>query len=831
MLRLPLAGLALALCASAAAAQPFAVQAAPGGVVLARGAERMEVTALRDDVLRVRIGRDGGLPRDESWAALAAARAARAAVTPCGPACFATPAMTVRIDPATGAVTVSDPQGRSLLADAAPAPYRPDGDGFRVEKRLAPDAHVFGLGDKMGPLDRRGRAFTLWNTDAYRFQESTDPLYKSIPFFTVVDQGRAVGVFLDDTFRSHFDFGQAKADVLAFGAEGGAIDYYVFAGPDPKAVLGAYAWLTGPAPLPPLWAFGYQQSRYTYGSEAIARGIVDRLRADRIPTDVIWFDIGVLDRNRAFTVNTAQFPDFDRLVADFARQGVKTVVIADLHLSATPGYVPFDSGVAGDHFLKTADGSRYTGLVWPGPSVFPDFSRRATRDWWGTLHATLYGETGVAGFWNDMNEPAVFGTPTKTMPDGVRHRIAEPGFQPRIAPHAEMHNVFGQLNSRATYEGLLALKPDRRPFVMTRATYAGGQRYAVSWTGDNSATWNHLRLSTPQLLSLGLSGFPFVGDDLGGFAGTPSTDLLTRWLQLGAFNPIMRDHADNGSGPHEPWVGGPEAEAIRRAAVETRYRLMPYVYTAAEETSRTGVPLMRPLFVEFPKAAGGRPLDLDAPSEFMWGPSLLVAPSPWPEAPDAYSVTLPPGGWYDFWTGLRVDAPAAASSIGASGIAWSAPADPAQQPHSVKVTPRIDLLPVYVRAGAIIPSQPLVQSTAETPKGPLRLDVYPGPDCHGEVYADDGISFAYRRGVSLRQRFACTAAPGGLTIEIGAPQGRFTPWWTALSVVIHDAGPALRFDPKSGVSSARYDAEHRTRTGEFPAPRKAITLTLAEGVR
>ena len=809
-------------------APAFQVRATPSGLEARRGETVITVTALRDDVLRVRVDRPGAPTRDESWAALPTSRAARTPVRPCGASCIATSALRATVDPASGALTITDAAGHPLLADADAAPVRAMGEGFRLDKRLGADVHIFGLGDKMGPLDRRGRVFSLWNTDSYRYQESTDPLYKAIPFFMTVEHGRAAGVFMDDTWRSVFDFGVERPGVMSFGADGGGVDYYVFAGPDPKAVLAQYAWLTGAPPLPPLWTFGFQQSRYSYGSEAQARAVADRLRADRIPADVIWFDIGVLDHNRAFTVDRTQFPDFTKLIGDLDRQGLKSVVIADLHLAAQPGYAPFDSGAAGDHFVKRADGTRYVGTVWPGPSVFPDFSQATTRRWWGGLFADLYDRVGVAGFWNDMNEPSVFGTPTKTMPLDVRHRIDEPGFAPRIATHAEMHNVYGMLNSRATYEGLLALKPDQRPFVMTRATYAGGQRYGATWTGDNSATWNHLRLSTPQLLSLGLSGFSLAGDDLGGFAGSPSSDLLTRWLEVGAFNPIMRDHADNGSAPQEPWVGGPAAEAIRRRFIETRYRLLPYIYAAAEETSRSGAPMMRPLFMEFPLAAAGEPLDLAAPSEFMLGRALLVAPSPWPESPDAYDVVLPPGGWYDFWTGLKVDASALAASTGASGTQSALAGDAAQASHTLKVTPVLDQLPVYVRAGAIVPSQPLVQSTAQRPPGPRRLDVYPGPDCRGEVYADDGVSRGYLRGASLRQHFTCQVSPTGVTVAAAAGQGAWKPWWSRLEVVVHDIAPGARLaDGRDG----RYDAAARTLTAQVDAAPGAAWRIVVSGAR
>ena len=334
------------------------------------------------------------------------------------------------------------------------------------------------------------------------------------------------------------------------------------------------------------------------------------------------------------------------MVKDLAREQFKLVVITDLHIARQPnvGYAPYDSGMAGDHFVKNPDGSVFVGKVWPGPAVFPDFTQAQTRQWWGALYKTFVNE-GVAGFWNDMNEPAVFETPTKTMPDDIQHRIDEPGFKKRTATHLEIHNVYGMQNARGTYEGLLALRPDERPFVMSRASYAGGQRYSTTWTGDNSSTWNHLRMTVPQIVNLGLSGFSLSGADVGGFAGSPPADLLTKWIEVSAFQPIDRDHSAKGTRMHEVWVDGPEQEAIRRHYIEERYRLMPYLYTVAEETSRDGLPINRPLFLEFPHAvADGTPFDLTTGGgEFLVGSRILVAPNPSPEEVAPYVVGLSAG--------------------------------------------------------------------------------------------------------------------------------------------------------------------------------------------
>ncbi|WP_433966892.1 glycoside hydrolase family 31 protein [Tunturiibacter gelidiferens] len=745
----------------------------PNGVELKDGNANIQITALRDDVLRIRVSKTEKMPEDASWAVLPGSRTSSVATAyraEGGNAGFSTKALQVSVDRATLGVTISDRSGGVLLQDARPVEFH--GDHFRVYKRMPAEEHYFGLGDKTGPLDRRGGAYEMWNTDQYRFQESSDPLYKAIPFFLADNAGRSYGLFLDNTWRTSFDFGKEDSEAYSFGADGGPIDYYFIYGPKPKQVVEGYAWLTGLTPLPPRWSLGFQQSRYSYMTEARAREVADRMRADRIPCDALYLDIDFQDRNAPFTVNQQAFPKFPQFIQELKEKHFNLVLITDLHIAdrANQGYAPFDTGAAGDHFVKNPDGSVFVGKVWPGPSVFPDFTRKESRAWWGTLYKEFY-QDGAAGFWNDMNEPSVFETPSKTMPLDVVHRIDEPGFVPRSALHAEIHNVYGMENSRATYEGLLALKPNQRPFVLTRATYAGGQRYASTWTGDNSSSWNHLRMSTPMLLNLGLSGFSMAGDDIGGYAGSSTRDLLTKWIEVGEFNPIYRDHTEKFTADQEPWVGGPEVEAVRRKYIEDRYRLLPYLYTLAEENSRTGVPMMRPLFLEFPDATEDKhPLDLDAANEFMLGPDLLIAPAPYPEAPDSYAVTFPPVGWYDYWTGAKVAAGARESVAVSTGAALGVGAL-----QSVKITPQVDVLPVFVRAGSILPFAPLVQSTQEKPDGPLTLKVYPGESCAGSLYQDDGISFAYKEKDFLRVTYSCESTGDGLRLHVGAREEAFSP--------------------------------------------------------
>ncbi len=800
-----------------------ASRATSNGIEIRSGAAVIEITALRDDVLRVRVGPAGELPEDASWAVLPASRTASVAVTAQSSATavgFITAKLRVSVQKNPLELTVTDLEGHVIAADLPGRPVEYNGASFRVFRKSPADEHYFGLGDKPGPLDRRNEAFVDWNTDAFGWQESTDPIYKSIPFFITYRRGIAAATFLDNTWRASFDFNKQYRDGYSFGSEGGPLDYYILYGPSPKAVVEDWAWLVGTTPLPPLWSLGYQQSRYSYYPEAEVRRIAARLRSERVPADVIWLDIDYQLKNRPFTVDPERFPHFQQMIEDLKAEHLHTVVITDLHIADLPnaGYKPYDEGAAGDHFVKNPDGSTYVGVVWPGKSVFPDFTRKASRDWWGSLYSDFVSK-GVAGFWNDMNEPAVFEVASKTMPDDVQHRIDEPGFVPRTASHLEVHNVFGMQNSRGTYEGLLKIAPDTRPFVMTRASYAGGQRYAATWTGDNSSTWNHLRQTTPQLINLGLSGFAMSGADVGGFAGSPQPELLTRWLEVAAFHPIDRDHTAINTNPQEPWENGtPEDLNLRRRYIEERYRLLPYLYTTAEEMSRTGLPIVRPLFLEFPApAADGGPIDLANGNVFLLGPDLLVAQSPYPDEVDNYSVALPPDGWYDYWSGARADGKTGRKAIDNS---------PVPQPE-ITIHRSLDTLPVFVRAGSIIPEQPLVQSTGEKPQGPLTLRVYPpaqsGGACAGSLYLDDGQSYAFQKGAFLRIAFTCRLSSQGLTVSVEPQTGVFGPWWNQLSIEVYGASR-----PATGATSVLAGAGPVPVTPGFDPERHRITAVLPD---
>jgi alpha-glucosidase len=773
------------------------VEKIQNGVELSAGNAKVRITAFRDGVIRVRVAPHGNFPKDTSWAVIETADSPAVKLEDDeNDVHLSAGTARVIIHKSSLLISFFDAQGRIILADESTLPMAWNGSRVRIWKKMPADENYYGLGDKAGPMNRRNRAFINWNTDAFGWGESTDPLYKTIPFFIGLRKGTAYGVFFDNTYRSSFDFGKESPDYLSFGAEGGELNYYFFAGPDPKKVIEEYTALVGHSPLPPLWSLGYQQCRYTYYPEARAREVVSLFRQEKIPADVIYFDIDYQEGYAPFTINREYFPHFEQMIADFKSQGFHTILITDLHIKKNPGhgYTPYDSGIKQDLFVKNPDGSIFVGTVWPGPSVFPDFTLTRARDWWGNLYKDFV-HMGVAGFWNDMNEPSVFERTDKTMPLDTVHRLDDG----TALDHRAVHNVFGMENARATYEGLRKLQADERPFVLTRAAYSGTQRYAATWTGDNSATWNHISMSTPMLLSMGLSGYGLVGDDIGGFASSPPPDLLTRWYELGVFNPIYRDHAAKGTADHEPWVSGPEQEAVRRRYIELRYQLLPYIYTGVEAMTRTGLPFMRPIFLDYPQ------LDTFNDRDFLFGSDLFVAPVA-TETLDAEEIQLPPGDWYDYWTSQKH-----ASS------------------EKIALHPALDELPLYVRAGAILPMQPIVQNTEEKPNGPLEIKVYAGENCRGSLYEDDGHTFAYQRGEFRRTNYSCQISPNSIAVSSTTEKNHFQPWWHAARVTIFGV-PNEPKELRRGQQTTRdwqYDAKSHSVTVTIPEALENWTVQLA----
>jgi alpha-glucosidase len=523
-----------------------------------------------------------------------------------------------------------------------------ESDRPRLVVRRAEGERFFACGERTAGLEKTGSHQVFWNVDPpMGHTASFNNLYTSIPFVLSLSGGRAYGVLFDNTGRVEIDLAKADPSRVVYEAAGGDLRFYVFEGPTPRDVLERYTALTGRTPMPPLWALGNQQSRWSYMSADEVRSVAGEFRARGIPCDVLYLDIDYMEGYRVFTWDEERFPAPADFIASLGEDGFRVVTIIDPGVKADPEYRVYREGRENGFFCLTFEGDEYRNVVWPGLCAFPDFSNPRVRDWWGSLHSDLL-DAGVAGVWCDMNEPALFVPQQSTMPDDVVH----PGGG-RAQVHADVHNAYGQWMAESTRSGLASLRPERRPFVISRAGYAGLQRHAMQWTGDNSSWWEHLWMSMPQLQNLGLSGLAWSGVDIGGFFDDCNGELLARWTEFGIFQPYCRNHSAMGTVRQEPWAFGEPWESICRDMLLLRMRLLPYLYTLFEECHRTGAPILRPLLFEFPDDE----TTYSADDQFLLGSSLLIAPITRPGIEHRH-VYLPAGDWRHFWSGELVSGPA-----------------------------------------------------------------------------------------------------------------------------------------------------------------------------
>jgi alpha-glucosidase len=613
---------------------------------------------------------------------------------------------------------------------------------------------LYGTGEIAGPLLRNGRKTVCWNTDAYGYTEATPSLYQSHPWVLAVRKdGSAFGVLADTTWRCEIDLtgkdkGDSASGSIIFRGEGGAAGaypVYVIDRASPQEVVEGLSELIGTMPLPPLWALGYHQCRYSYNPESRVREIAKGLRDRHIPCDVIWFDIDYMDGYRVFTFDKKQFPDPKKLNDDLGAMGFHRIWMIDPGVKAEAGYSVYDQLIAKNLFVKDAKGEMYKGEVWPGWCAFPDFTRPETRQWWSGLYKDFIGQD-VSGVWNDMNEPAVFNVKTKTMPEDNQHGggawEGAGGAKLPTGPHLKYHNVYGMLMAKGTFDGIQAAAPEKRPFVLTRAGYIGSQRYAATWTGDNSAEWRDLENSVSMIENLGLSGQPFCGPDIGGFNGNGDAKLFARWMGVGALLPFCRGHTAKGNIDKEPWAFGPEVEQTCKLALQRRYMLLPYYYTLFWEAYKTGMPVVRPVFFADPKDPALRSED----DSFLIGSDLLAVPQLTPERDRA--PAMPKGIWNEF--------------------------------QLVNEGHHPDLPRLYVRGGAIIPLAPVREHTevykfeSPTSRQPLTIVVSlnEGGSAIGKLYEDDFEGYGYRNGDYFEQTYTAKTENGQVIIEMGAKEGQ-----------------------------------------------------------
>lgn len=579
---------------------------------------------------------------------------------------------------------------------------------FEMVKQLEEGDDFYGLGDKSGFINKKNYEYENWNSDLPQaHNEDFKALYKTIPFLMCLKNDAAYGVFFDNTFRSNINIGKENPQYFYYTTQDGNIDYYFMAGNELSDVIGSYTYLTGTTPLPQLWSLGFQQSRWGYENENDINYIVDNYRKEQIPLDVIHFDIDYMDHFKVFTWNEDAYGKPGKLFEKLKEKGIKPVTIIDPGTKVQDGYFMSDEGVENGYFVKDEDGKDYINAVWPGDSYFPDFGRKEVRDWWADKHKFLV-DMGVGGIWNDMNEPASF---HGELPKEVVFYDED-----RKTTHAEMHNTYGHNMSKSTYEGLKRMT-GKRPFVITRACYAGTQKYSTVWTGDNQSLWHHLQMMIPQLCNLGMSGFAFCGTDVGGFGADTTPELLCRWVEAACFSPLFRNHSAKGSKQQEPWRFGKEVVDINRKYIKLRYRFLPYIYDLFYQGETTGLPVMRPMVLEYPFDKEVRNMN----GEFMVGESLLVAPV-LEQGVTKKMVYLPEGIWYDYWTGEKLE--------GKQYILRDAP---------------LDDCPIYVKAGSIIPTYEVLQYVGEKPYNKLELLVTPekGEYVH---FQDNGEDFAYKNG-------------------------------------------------------------------------------------
>jgi alpha-glucosidase len=722
----------------------------------------LRVTVLAANLVRVRLTPQETFMPHRSWAvALADEEFAPIALD------VRETAETIELETEQMRVCVHRNPVRVECYDKAGRPFARDCEsaaGWRLGaiagwKQIEPEEHFYGFGERTGFLDKRSQRLTNWTNDSLDFGSLTDDMYQAIPVFIALRPEVCYGLFFNTSFRSQFDMGAAHAGQWRMETQGSELDYYVMYGDTPAPVLQTYTHLTGRMPLPPKWAIGYHQCRWSYDSEEVVRQIATELRTRRIPCDVIHLDIDYMQGFRVFTWNSKRFPDPAKLIGELAENGFRTVTIVDpgVKFEQESDYLPLDQGLKHDYFVRTAQGKMFHGYVWPDRSVFPDFLRPDVRQWWGDLQKALTS-VGVAGIWNDMNEPALndrpFGDPGKKMWFPLD---APQGLPEERTTHAEAHNLYGLGMAQACYEGLQRLRPTERSFVLTRSGFAGVQRYSSVWMGDNHSLWDYLEGSLPMLCNMGLSGVAFVGCDIGGFSGNATAELFARWMQVGLLYPLMRAHSANESEQHEPWVFGEQVENICREYIELRYRLLPYLYTLFWQAASTGAPILRPLLYQYPEDSKTYHLY----DQVLLGSALMAAPVYRPGV-EHRAVYLPQGTWYDWWSGDRYE--------GGTHILAHAP---------------LERMPMYVRAGSIIPMQPVMQYTDEHPVEELTLRVWSG---EGEftLYEDDGHSFEYREGAWATTQYQVRLEGNQTIVEIRARQGQWEP--PAREVVVEVVG-------------------------------------------
>lgn len=617
-------------------------------------------------------------------------------------------------------------------------------------KKLQEGERFIGLGEKNGPLDRKGRGYVNWNTDNFGYSPDADPLYCTVPFYIGLHHKLAYGIFFDNSARTQFNFGASNDRFASFSADAGDMNYYFMGGSSVHVsdIITSYTHLTGRMPLPPVWSIGYQQCRYSYYPDREVISVAENFRERDFPGDAIVLDIHYMDAYKIFTWDPKTFPDPRAMIRKLKEHGFEVVVMCDPGIKIEEGYEAYESGKKEGIFIKYPDGKEYSGQVWPGWCHFPDFTNIKAREWWGE-HFKDYVDLGVEGFWNDMNEIATWGN---MLPD-----VIEFDMEGRKGTALEGRNLFGFQMSRSTYEGTKKLLKNKRPFNLTRSAYAGAQRYTAVWTGDNVAYDAHMLAGVRLVNSMGLSGLAFTGYDIGGFVGNADEKLFARWMAIGAFSPFFRGHSMINSRDSEPWSYGEKVEEISRNFMKLRYRLLPYLYSLFYEASQSGLPINRSLAIDY--SFDDHIYDHRYHNQYLFGPSILVAPVE--STKDLLKVYLPEGEWYDFFTDQL--------HAGSREIVADCP---------------MEQLPVYVKGSAIIPMRERPGINTRDQGDTLELHVYRGEKDNSFVlYEDDGATFDHEKGAFAKRTISYS--PVQKSVIVGKSEGSFASAFKKVKLCFH----------------------------------------------
>jgi alpha-glucosidase len=705
------------------------------------------ITVMRPDVFRLRIVKDQFGP-DFSYAVVGQPQKTDFKVTRTSTMItVSTQALVLEISTQPVRFTFKTTDGKIINQDDPALGTNWNGTEVTTCKTLFKDEKFIGLGEKAGNLDRRGAHYWHWNTDNPRYDNNSDPLYSTIPFYIGLHSGLVYGIYFDNTHKSYFNFGASQERFSSFGADDGEMDYYFIGGQKVADIIEGYTWLTGRMPMPPLWALGNQQCRWSYYPDEEVVNVARTFRQKKIPADVIYLDIHYMDAYKVFTWHPERFSQPRKLLSTLKDMGFHTTVIIDPGIKVEKGYHVYEEGLKNNMFIKYPDGQPYQGQVWPGWCHFTDYTKPEARKWWGSQFKGLV-EDGVDGFWNDMNEIATWGQATPT--------FIQFDWEGQGATYRKAKNIYGMLMARSTYEGTRSLLK-RRPLVLTRAGFAGLQRYTAIWTGDNQANDDHMLLGVRLVNSFGISGVAFNGYDIGGFGGNATPALYARWISLGALSPFCRTHSAFNTKDSEPWSYGEDVEDIARNYINLRYRLMPYLYSLFRESSKTGMPVQRSLAIEYTNDP--RTFYYVYQNQYTLGPSLLVAPC---KSTDEFTkVFLPEGQWYRVYDDQMI--------TGNTELLAEAP---------------LNRLPVYVKAGSIIPVWPVLQNTSENPGDILEIHLYKGAGTHSfTYYEDDGLTYDYEAGKYYEREITYDGSNNTLTL---APKkGEFTSRFRKLKIIMH----------------------------------------------